>query len=263
MHSVRNSSTAEYSENRNRPFSSNATTMDLAFLGHKSTLDLSRLSEDSSPARTELEGSNKDTNNRFYLKMKRGGDVMASAAGLAALLPILAGIALLIRAEGRGPILYSQERVGKNGRRFKFYKFRSMVLNADAIKAQYMQFNEASGPIFKMKNDPRVTRVGRILRRYSLDELPQLWNVFRGDMSLVGPRPHLPAEVSQYSEEQEARLLVEPGLICLREVSGRSRLSFEQWVEMDLAYIRNRSLKMDVRILMKAIPAIIKADGAF
>ena len=277
MQSVTSDTQGRYQEHGNRRFAADGVSLGLAFQGQTAKDNALNSSVQNipagrygltgafSPAKTELEGSNNQNNeaNRFYLAAKRSGDVIAAAGALVVLLPVLATIALMIRAEGRGPVLYSQERVGRNGRRFKFYKFRSMVLNADAIKAQYMKFNEASGPIFKMKNDPRVTAVGRVLRRYSLDELPQFWNVLIGDMSLVGPRPHLPSEVAQYQQGQQARLLVQPGLICLREVSGRSHLSFEQWVEMDLAYIQSQSFKADLNILLKAVPAILKADGAF
>ncbi len=208
-------------------------------------------------------GSRSETDCRYYLALKRVGDVAAAAAGLVLLFPVLAMIALLIWAQDRGPVLYRQTRVGRGGRLFTFYKFRSMVRNADALKAAIEAKNEAVGPIFKMARDPRVTPLGRTLRRFSLDELPQLWNVLVGDMSLVGPRPHLPAEVAQYRAEQQGRLKVQPGLLCLREVSGRSRLSFEEWVEMDLAYIEGRSLRSDLKILWMAIPAVLKADGAF
>jgi lipopolysaccharide/colanic/teichoic acid biosynthesis glycosyltransferase len=199
----------------------------------------------------------------LYLTAKRVGDIAAASLALVVLLPFMAVIALFIWLQDHESVLYYQERVGKNGQLFKFYKFRSMVRNADALKAEIEAGNEASGPIFKMKNDPRVTPLGRVLRRYSLDELPQLWNVLVGDMSLVGPRPHLPAEVAQYRPDQLARLRVQPGLICLREVSGRSRLSFEQWVQMDLAYIEKRSLGLDLHILWRAVPAVLRADGAF
>ena len=277
MQSVKSDTQGRYQEHGSRHFAADGLILGLAFRGQTAKDDALNPSAQNipagrygltrafSPAETELEGSNSQNKhaNRFYLAAKRSGDVLGAAGALVALLPLLAAIALMIRAEGRGPVLYSQERVGRNGRRFKFYKFRSMVLNADAIKAQYIKFNEASGPIFKMKNDPRVTAVGRVLRRYSRDELPQFWNVLIGDMSLVGPRPHLPSEVAQYQQGQQARLLVQPGLICLREVSGRSHLSFEQWVEMDLAYIQSQSFKADLTILLKAVPAILRADGAF
>ncbi|GAB4461146.1 MAG: hypothetical protein OHK0029_26030 [Armatimonadaceae bacterium] len=198
-----------------------------------------------------------------YTVAKRSLDVFVASMALIALAPLLIAIALVIWLEDGGTIFYSQLRVGKDGRLFRFYKFRSMVPNADALKAQLAEMNEADGPIFKMKHDPRITRIGRVLRKYSLDELPQFWNVLQGQMSLVGPRPHLPSEVNRYQENQWVRLAVQPGLICLREVSGRSKLSFEQWVETDLLYVRNRSLLLDLKILLMAIPAVIKGEGAY
>lgn len=210
-----------------------------------------------------LEPSKSREGDLFYLTAKRAGDIAAASSALIVLLPFMVVVGLCIWLQDQGAVIYHQERVGKDGRLFRFYKFRSMVRNADALKAEIEAGNEASGPIFKIKNDPRVTPLGRVLRRYSIDELPQLWNVLVGNMSLVGPRPHLPGEVSQYRPDQLARLRVQPGLICLREVSGRSRLSFEQWVQMDLAYIEKRSLRLDLHILWRAVPAVLKADGAF
>jgi lipopolysaccharide/colanic/teichoic acid biosynthesis glycosyltransferase len=176
--------------------------------------------------------------------------------------PLFLLIAIAICLEDAGPILYYQTRVGKNGDLFRFYKFRSMVRNADEIKAQLEAQNEAIGPIFKIRNDPRVTRVGRVLRRYSLDELPQMVNVLRGEMSLVGPRPHLPKEVECYTGRQIKRLTVQPGLLCFREVFGRSKMTFEEWVDLDLLYIEHRSFRTDAQILMRTIPAILSAEGA-
>ena len=198
-----------------------------------------------------------------YEQSKRTTDAMIALFALFFLAPMGVLIALLISCESEGPIFYGQDRIGKDGKRFRFYKFRSMVVNADQIRSQLETHNEAVGPIFKMKNDPRITKVGRILRKYSLDELPQFWNVFRGDMSLVGPRPHLPKEVAQYHEQQQQRLTVRPGLVCLREVCGRSRLTFEEWMALDLLYIRYRSVALDVWILLRLIPAVISADGAY
>ena len=194
---------------------------------------------------------------------KRVLDVLVSSGGLILLAPLCALIALLVWAEDGGSAIYAQTRVGRNGRRFRFFKFRSMVQNADALKSQLMEKNEAVGPAFKMRQDPRITRVGRILRKYSLDELPQLWNVLRGDMSLVGPRPHLPTEVERYQEYQKARLSAQPGLICLREVTGRSHLSFDQWVMTDLLYLKHRSFGLDLQILCHAVPAVLKGEGAY
>ena len=182
---------------------------------------------------------------------------------LICLLPLFVVIAIAIMIDNPGPILFSQVRIGRNNQPFRFYKFRSMVRNAAALQAQLKAENEAAGPIFKMRRDPRVTRIGRILRKYSLDELPQLCNVLRGQMSLVGPRPHLPSEVEQYENHQRQRLEVQPGLVCLREIYGRSELTFERWIELDLQYIANRSLRTDLSILLRLVPAVLCGRGAY
>lgn len=195
--------------------------------------------------------------------VRRALDILVAFTALVLLAPLLVAIAVLVWAEDRGTIFFQQKRVGQHGRHFAFYKFRSMVPNAEALKETLAAQNEATGPIFKMKADPRVTRIGRVLRRYSLDELPQLWNVLKGDMSLVGPRPHLPRELEQCPSYPQERLSVPPGLICLREVSGRSALTFEEWIALDLEYVRNRSLWLDLSILLRAIPAVLRGDGAY
>ena len=212
--------------------------------------------------RVEADGDRGATS-EYYLYLKRVVDVAISFTLLTLLFPLLLLIGLVIAVEDRGPMLYYQTRVGKNGKHFRFYKFRSMVQNADALKDKLATQNEAVGPVFKMKNDPRITRCGRILRKTSLDELPQLLNVLRGEMTLVGPRPHLPREVNEYEDWHFERQNAEPGLLCLREVLGRSNLSFDQWVAYDLLYIRNRSLRTDAWILLRLIPAVLKADGAY
>jgi lipopolysaccharide/colanic/teichoic acid biosynthesis glycosyltransferase len=200
---------------------------------------------------------------RAYLLLKRCLDVVLAGCLLILILPLLAVIAIAVFIDNPGPILFSQMRVGRDNRLFRFYKFRSMVKNAPALQAQLKTENEAAGPIFKMRRDPRVTRVGRILRKYSLDELPQLYNVLRGDMSLVGPRPHLPSEVAQYEAHQRLRLTVQPGLVCLREIYGRSELTFERWIELDLQYIASRSLWTDLGILLRLVPAVLCGRGAY
>ncbi|MBC8103509.1 MAG: sugar transferase [Cytophagales bacterium] len=200
---------------------------------------------------------------RAYLWGKRLLDVALSLAVLVLLFPLLLLVGLAIVLEDGGPVLYYQSRVGRNGKCFRFYKFRSMVKNADALKEQLAARNEADGPIFKMKNDPRVTRVGRWLRRSSVDELPQFLNVLRGEMSLVGPRPHLPREVARYAGRQGQRLTVQPGLVCLREVCGRSNLAFEEWIELDLKYLEARSFRGDLSILVRVLPAVLRAEGAY
>jgi len=195
--------------------------------------------------------------------IKRLLDIFVSATALIVLAPIMACVAVLIAIEDGSPIFYRQLRVGQDGCKFMFTKFRSMRRDADAIREDLMDDNEAGAVIFKMKNDPRVTRVGRAIRRLSVDELPQLWLVLSGTMTLVGPRPHLPKEVDAYSTLQKSRLQGKPGLLCLREVTGRSRLTFSEWVDLDLEYLRHRSVLLDCWVLLRVIPAVLKAEGAY
>ncbi len=197
------------------------------------------------------------------LLVKRALDVAGAAAGLILLAPLMLLIALAIKLTSPGPVFFVQERVGLHGRRFRMYKFRSMVADAEERLAEVLHLNEMSGPVFKIADDPRVTRVGRFLRRTSLDELPQLWNVLKGDMSLVGPRPPLPREVRCYDEASRRRLSVRPGLTCFWQVNGRNKIArFEDWVELDLQYIRQWSLGLDVAILAKTIPTVLKMNGS-
>ncbi|HLB59243.1 MAG TPA: sugar transferase [Bdellovibrionota bacterium] len=196
------------------------------------------------------------------LLIKRVVDIFIAAITLILLSPLLVLITIAIRLSSPGPILFRQQRVGLNGRLFTFYKFRSMYEDAEERKPSLTHLNEVSGPVFKIKNDPRVTPVGRWLRKFSLDELPQLWNVFLGDMSLVGPRPPVPGEVKQYEWRQRRRLSMKPGITCLWQIKGRSNIPFEEWMRLDLAYIDNWSLKLDLKILLKTIPAVLLARGA-
>jgi exopolysaccharide biosynthesis polyprenyl glycosylphosphotransferase len=195
--------------------------------------------------------------------IKRVVDLAVSSVGLLALLIPFALIGLAIKLDSPGPVLYGQLRVGKNGRPFRMLKFRSMYRDADRRLAELRDRNEASGPMFKMRHDPRVTRVGRVLRRLSLDELPQLVNVLRGEMSLVGPRPPIPSEVDRYEDWQHGRLRARPGITGLWQVSGRSEVPFHDMVRLDLHYIRNWSLGLDVEILARTIPAVLTSRGAF
>ncbi len=190
-------------------------------------------------------------------------DVVVASAALLLLLPLLAVIALLIRLDSPGPVLFIQRRVGKGGREFPFYKFRSMYTDAEQRLETLLGANERTGPVFKMRHDPRVTRVGRVLRKYSLDEVPQLLNILRGEMSLVGPRPALPREVALYSPEQHLRLSVTPGLTGLWQVSGRANLSFEQSMDLDLEYIGRQSLALNLVLLARTVPAVLTAHGAY
>lgn len=201
-------------------------------------------------------------NNEFALFAKRAVDLIVSAVALVVLSPLLVILALLVRLTSPGPILYRQIRCGLNGRRFTLYKFRSMVANADELRSELEKLNEIVGHAFKMKNDPRCTPVGRWLRKFSLDELPQLWNVLTGDMSFVGPRPPLTQEVERYAPWQRRRLRMRPGLTCLWTLEGRNRLSFDRLVQFDLAYIDNWSLWLDLKIFVKTIPHVALGRGA-
>jgi exopolysaccharide biosynthesis polyprenyl glycosylphosphotransferase len=200
--------------------------------------------------------------NELALAAKRAFDVVVSASVLLLLTPVLLGIAVAIKRESPGPIFFRQRRVGLNGREFDLFKFRSMHVDAEAQLAGLQALNEASGPVFKMRNDPRVTRIGRFIRKTSFDEFPQFWNVLRGEMSVVGPRPPIPDEVRQYQRWQRRRLSVRPGITCTWQISGRSDISFERWMKLDLEYIDNWSLLGDLQIFAKTIPAVLTARGA-
>jgi lipopolysaccharide/colanic/teichoic acid biosynthesis glycosyltransferase len=200
----------------------------------------------------------------FYLRHgKRILDVLGAVAGLLVSSPVLVLAALLIKLDSRGPVLYKSIRLGKGGRPFTFYKLRSMQLGADRERDRLRHLNEVDGPVFKLTRDPRTTRVGRWIRQSSIDELPQFVNVLRGDMSLVGPRPPLPEEVEKYESWQRRRLDVKPGLTCLWQISGRSRLGFNEWMRLDLEYIKRQSLRTDVVILWRTLPAVVSREGAY
>jgi lipopolysaccharide/colanic/teichoic acid biosynthesis glycosyltransferase len=196
-------------------------------------------------------------------RFKRAVDLAGAVALLLVTAPIIGFIALAIKWEDGGPVFFRQLRVGKHGRPFWIYKFRSMVTNAEALKAELMAQNEMrDGILFKIKRDPRVTRVGRIIRKLSLDELPQLWNVVRGEMSLVGPRPPVPSEVALYDPGQRRRLAATPGITCLWQVSGRNNIDFTGQVRLDVQYIERQTLGLDLVILLRTIPAVISGKGA-
>ncbi|MFP4172239.1 MAG: sugar transferase [Candidatus Hydrogenedentota bacterium] len=200
---------------------------------------------------------------QLQLFLKRAVDFAVSSALLAVLLPFMfLPVAIAIKLESRGPVFFSQERVGLNQRRFNILKFRSMVQNAEELRSQVAHLNEADGPVFKARTDPRITRVGAFLRKYSIDEFPQLINVWLGHMSLVGPRPPLASEVAEYTWNQRRRLSVKPGMTGLWQISGRSDVTFDEWVELDLAYIDSWSLAQDIRILVKTFRAVIEGRGA-
>jgi lipopolysaccharide/colanic/teichoic acid biosynthesis glycosyltransferase len=199
----------------------------------------------------------------YEATLKRALDVLLASLGLVVTLPIWLAMILAIKLDSPGPAFFVQERVGRYGSRFRFYKFRSMYVDAEQKLAELKHRNEVDGPVFKMRRDPRVSRVGMFLRRTSLDELPQLLHVLNGEMSIVGPRPPLPSEVERYRPEDMIRLSVRPGLTCLWQVRGRSTLGFEKWMEYDREYVRDLSLWTDMRIIFQTIGAVISCRGAY
>lgn len=195
---------------------------------------------------------------------KRGMDILVAGLMLILLSPLFGIVALLIYRESPGPVFFSQNRVGRWGRLFRMYKFRSMVVNAEKLLETLKEQNESgAGVIFKMKKDPRITRIGAFIRKTSIDELPQLWNVFKGDMSLVGPRPAIPSEVAEYTLDDRRRLDAAPGITCIWQVSGRSMIDFKGQVRLDTQYIESRSFWFDIKLLLKTIPAVLFGKGAY
>jgi lipopolysaccharide/colanic/teichoic acid biosynthesis glycosyltransferase len=197
-----------------------------------------------------------------YAIAKRIFDFVIAACLLIPASIIMIPVALIIKATDRGPIFFKQIRVGKGGRLFYCYKFRSMCIDAEEKKQELMHLNEASGPVFKIKADPRVTPIGAWIRKMSIDELPQFFNVIKGEMSMVGPRPPIPSEVEQYGDHERQRLAVHPGITCLWQIGGRSNVTFERWVELDLEYIKTMNFWKDIGIVLKTIPAVLKSSGA-
>jgi lipopolysaccharide/colanic/teichoic acid biosynthesis glycosyltransferase len=197
--------------------------------------------------------------------LKRGLDIVGALGALIAFSPIFAITAMLIKIEDRGPVFFCQNRVGACGRIFGMWKFRSMIVNADKVKDQLLTDNQhgQSGVTFKMKNDPRITKVGKWIRKLSIDEFPQFYNVLRGDMSLVGPRPPVPREVAEYKASHLRRLRVKPGITCLWQIGGRSEIDFEGQVRLDLQYIRSSNVLFDIVILLKTLPAVLFGKGAY
>ena len=198
-----------------------------------------------------------------YMFCKRAMDIIGSLAGLILLWPLLLIIAIAIKIEDpKGSIFFAQQRCGKDNKLFPMYKFRSMVSNAEELLEELMEHNEMDGPVFKIKDDPRITKVGKFIRKTSVDELPQLFNILRGDMSIVGPRPAIPHEVAEYNDYQRQRLLVKPGLTCIWQVSGRNSIGFDEWVDMDLEYIENRNLWMDIKLIFKTVGVLFGDENA-
>ena len=198
-----------------------------------------------------------------YLFFKRAMDIIGSLCGIILLSPLLIIVAIAIKVEDpKGRVFFSQQRCGKDNKLFPMYKFRSMVSNAEELLEELKAQNEMDGPVFKIKEDPRITKVGKFIRKTSIDELPQLFNVLMGDMSIVGPRPAITHEVAEYNDYQKQRLLVKPGLTCIWQVSGRNSIGFDEWVDMDLEYIEKRNLWMDIKLIFKTVGVLFGDENA-
>ena len=203
-----------------------------------------------------------ERSNVLYEVIKRIIDIVASFTGLILLSPLILIVSMLIKLESKGEVIFKQKRVGLNGKEFYMYKFRSMVINAEELKEQLESQNEMSGPMFKIKDDPRITKVGKFIRKTSIDELPQLINVIKGDMSLVGPRPSLPKEVEKFEQWMMERLEVKPGLTCIWQISGRNNIDFEDWMKLDIKYVRERSFKLDMKLILKTVLVLLGDKNA-
>lgn len=217
-----------------------------------------RVAEEVAPSQPGLLGAS-----WWQLAIKRVMDIVMSTLAIVVLTPLLLAVALLVMVTSPGPVFYVQERVGRRGQPFRMVKFRSMYRNAHDRREEHVEQNMHQGPIFKIRDDPRITPVGRAIRRLSIDELPQFFNVLMGHMSLVGPRPALPEEFLDYTERERERLLVKPGVTCIWQVSGRSDIDFQTWVDMDLDYIETWSLLLDLKLLVRTVPAVLTGRGAY
>ncbi|WP_342044814.1 sugar transferase [Bacillus sp. OTU530] len=228
-------------------------------------MDIAKLSNSSvSQAESQVISKQEVNSNKSYLLAKRCVDITGALCGIILLLFLFIIIAIIIKIEDpKGPVFFKQKRIGKDGKEFYMYKFRSMVTDAEERLKDLLKYNEISGAMFKMKEDPRITKIGKFIRKTSIDELPQLWNVLRGDMSLVGPRPPLPREVAEYTTHDMQRLLVVPGCTGLWQVSGRNDLNFDQMVELDIQYIKKRSFMFDVKIILKTVKVLLGSDNAY
>lgn len=221
----------------------------------------SRVSVNSPEDRNDDSRDNKRS--KGYEFFKRFLDIVGALVGLVVLSPVLLVVAILIKLDDpKGGIVFSQNRIGLDGNEFKMYKLRSMVHNAEALKVKLLTNNEMSGPMFKMKDDPRVTKIGKFIRKTSIDELPQLLNVLKGDMSLVGPRPSLPKEVKKFEGWMMERLDVKPGLTCIWQTSGRNNIDFEEWMELDIQYVRERNLVLDIKLIFKTVGVLFGDESA-
>ena len=211
---------------------------------------------------SEMEVVNQYKRNLGYFIIKKIIDIIGAICGILLLGPVMILVAIWIKLDSKGSVFFQQERVGKEGRVFIMYKFRSMCTDAEYLLEKLQDKNEMSGPMFKIKEDPRVTKVGKFIRKTSIDELPQLFNILKGEMSLVGPRPSLPKEVAQFSSFQKQRLVAKPGLTCYWQTSGRSDVSFKEWMEMDVQYIEERSTWIDIRLIFKTVGVLFGDEGA-
>ncbi|WP_026882566.1 sugar transferase [Clostridium akagii] len=211
---------------------------------------------------SEVQREDKYTKSLSYYFIKRTMDIFFSLIGIILLSPIFIIVCILIRIDSKGPILFSQERVGKGGKHFKMYKFRSMIVNAEELLDKLKDNNEMSGPMFKMREDPRITKIGRFIRKTSIDELPQLFNVLKGQMSLVGPRPNLPSEVAQFHDYHRIKLLAKPGLTCYWQVMGRNEIGFEEWMKLDVKYIEERNTLIDIKLIWKTFFVLFGDENA-
>lgn len=198
----------------------------------------------------------------FYEFVKRIIDILLSILAIIVLSPIFLIVAIAIKLDSSGPVVYSQTRVGKNEKHFKMFKFRSMVINAEDMLKELKPMNEMDGPMFKIKEDPRITKIGRFIRKTSIDELPQLINILRGEMSIVGPRPSLPSEVEEFEPWMMERFVVKPGLTCFWQVSGRNNIPFRKWMELDIKYVKERNLWLDMKLVLKTVKVIFNGDDA-
>ena len=197
-----------------------------------------------------------------YFIIKRIIDIIGAFSGIVLISPVMIIVAIWVKLDSKGPVFFAQDRVGRNGKKFIMYKFRSMCSDAECLLGKLKNENEMSGPMFKMKDDPRITNSGKFIRKTSIDELPQLFNILKGDMSLVGPRPSLPKEVVQFTPFQKRRLVAKPGLTCYWQVNGRSDVSFEEWMEMDVEYIKDRNTWLDIILIFKTVGVLFGDDGA-
>ncbi|QXE19763.1 exopolysaccharide biosynthesis polyprenyl glycosylphosphotransferase [Clostridium sp. 001] len=216
----------------------------------------------SRPMEVTVENMEKYKKSAAYYFVKRSMDLILSFIGIIAFSPMMLMVAIAIKLDSKGSVIFSQMRVGMNGKPFKMYKFRSMVDDAEELLDNLRGKNEMTGPMFKIKKDPRVTRVGKFIRKTSIDELPQLFNVIKGDMSLVGPRPNLPQEVMKFNEYQKKKLIVKPGLTCYWQVMGRSSIDFNDWMRLDLEYIKDRSIVLDIKLIFKTLGVFFGDENA-